>query len=194
MPTKNVKKNSRSMADPSAISRKDAEGQIRAVIETPRGSRNKFSYNREEQVFVLRKVLPAGLTFPFDFGFIPETLAEDGDPIDVLLLMDEPAFPGCAIRARLVGVLEAEEKNEQGKKQRNDRLIGVAIDSHNYAENKSLNDLGDRLVDDIEQFFATYQKLLGRDFKIIGRGDARRAMQLVEAASITNKHPKNKAA
>jgi inorganic pyrophosphatase len=189
MSKKNAKKKSKAMADPTAISRTDAEGQFRVVIETPRGSRNKYSYDSEQQVFVLKKVLPAGMTFPFDFGFVPDTLAEDGDPIDVLLLMDEPAFPGCTIRARLVGVLEAEEKNDKGKKQRNDRLIGVAIESHNYAEMKSLDDLGVRLTNDIEQFFVTYQQLRGNDFKVIGRGNAKRAMQLVEAAAARLKRP-----
>jgi inorganic pyrophosphatase len=123
------------------------------------------------------------MTFPFDFGFVPDTLADDGDPIDVLLLMDEPAFPGCTVRARMVGVLEAEERSEEGKQQRNDRLIAVAIESHSYGEMESLSDLGTRLVSDIEQFFVTYQKLRGKSFKVIGRGDARKAMQLIKRAS-----------
>jgi inorganic pyrophosphatase len=182
------------MADPTAISRKDAEGQFRVVIETPRGCRNKYSYDPEQQVFVLKKVLPAGMTFPFDFGFVPDTLAGDGDPIDVLLLMDEPAFPGCTVRARLIGVLEAEEKTEEGKKQRNDRLIGVALDSPSYGEMHALKDLGGRLVKDIEQFFVTYQKLRGKDFKVISRGDEKRAMQLVREAGVKGTRPKKKAA
>ena len=194
MPKRSASKKSKAMADPSAISRNDAEGQFRVVIETPRGSRNKYSFDREQQVFVLKKTLPAGMTFPFDFGFVPDTLADDGDPIDVLLLMDEPAFAGCTIRARLVGVLEVEERNDKGKKQRNDRLIGVALESHNYAEMESLSDLGERLVNDIEQFFVTYQKLRGNDFRVIGRGDGKRAMQLVEAAAIDRKRPSKKAA
>ena len=168
------------MADPTEISRTDAEGQFRVVIETPRGSRNKYSYDSEQQVFVLKKVLPAGMTFPFDFGFVPATLAEDGDPIDVLLLMDDPAFPGCTIRARLVGVLEAEEKNEEGKTQRNDRLIAVALESPTYSEMKSLGDLGERLVADIENFFVNYQKLRGNEFKVLARSDARKAWRLIE--------------
>lgn len=176
-------KGKRAMADPTAISRTDSEGQFRVVIETPRGSRNKYSFDREQEVFVLKKVLPAGMTFPFDFGFVPETLAEDGDPIDVLLLMDEPAFPGCTIRARLVGVMEAEEKNDEGKKQRNDRLIAVALESPTYSEMKSLDDLGERLVGDIENFFVTYQKLRGNDFKVLSRGDARTASRLIDKAS-----------
>jgi inorganic pyrophosphatase len=194
MPKKSSNQSDRSMADPTAISKTDAEGQFRVVIETPRGCRNKYSYDPEQQVFVLKKVLPAGMTFPFDFGFVPDTLAGDGDPIDVLLLMDEPTFPGCTIRARLIGVLEAEEKTDEGKKNRNDRLIGVALDSHSYGEMQAMKDLGERLVKDIEQFFVTYQKLLGKDFKVIGRGDAKRAMQLVREAGAKSTRPKKKAA
>lgn len=171
------------MADPSEISRTDAQGQFRVVIETPRGSRNKYSYDREQQVFVLKKVLAAGMTFPFDFGFVPATLAEDGDPIDILLLMDEPAFPGCTVRARLIGVLEAEEKSEEGKTQRNDRLIAVALESPTYSEMKSLDDLGERLLRDIENFFVTYQKLRGNEFKVLARSDARKASRLIEKSS-----------
>lgn len=194
MPKKSRSRSDRSMADPTAISRKDAEGQFRVVIETPRGCRNKYSYDQEQQVFVLKKVLPAGMTFPFDFGFVPDTLAGDGDPIDVLLLMDEPAFPGCTVRARLIGVLEAEEKTEEGKKQRNDRLIGVALDSPSYGEMHALKDLGGRLVKDIEQFFVTYQKLRGNDFKVISRGDEKRAMQLVREAGVKATRSKKKVA
>jgi inorganic pyrophosphatase len=181
--SKKLPKANGSMSDPTRISRTDSEGQFRVVIETPRGSRNKYSYDSEQQVFVLKKVLPAGMTFPFDFGFVPATLAEDGDPIDVLLLMDEPAFPGCTVRARLVGALEAEEKNDKGEKQRNDRLIAVALESPTYSDMKSLDALGERLVGDIEKFFVTYQKLRGNQFKVIARSDAHKAAQLIEKSS-----------
>src|SRR5947209_380551 len=77
---------------------------VRVVIETPKGSRNKFAFNEEERVFELKKVLPSGMVFPYDFGFLPSTKAEDGDPLDVLVLMDEPAFPGCVLACRVIGV------------------------------------------------------------------------------------------
>src|SRR5436190_17387182 len=95
---------------------------VNAVIETPQGSRNKYKYDPEMGLFRLSKVLPAGSEFPFSFGFIPRTLAEDGDPVDVLLLADEPVPVGCVVPARLIGVLEAENV-DGGKKERNDRLI-----------------------------------------------------------------------
>jgi inorganic pyrophosphatase len=94
------------------------------IVETPRGCRNKFAYDPEQSIFALKTVLPAGMVFPYDFGFLPSTLAPDGDPIDGLLLMDEPAFSGCAVKARLVGVIEG--KQVDGKTTtRNDRLVAV---------------------------------------------------------------------
>jgi inorganic pyrophosphatase len=155
-------------------------GELRAVIETPRGSRNKYSHDSKENLFLLKKVLPAGMSFPYDFGYIPQTEAEDGDPLDVLVLMDEPAFPGCVLQIRLIGLIEAEEKNE-GKTVRNDRLIAVAIQSRGHREVKNLSELGDAFVKDLEKFFETYQKLEGKEFRILGRKDAKEAERSMES-------------
>src|SRR5881392_3831889 len=89
-------------------------GALRIVIETPKGSRNKFNYDPDSDTFELAKVLPEGMNFPFDFGFVPSTRAADGDPLDVLVLMDEPTFPGCMLDCGLIGVMEAEQE-EEGK-------------------------------------------------------------------------------
>src|SRR5437870_2951630 len=89
---------------------------LRVVIETPKGSRNKFAFDPDQHVFELKKVLPTGMAFPYDFGFVPSTEAEDGDPIDVLVLMDEPAFPGCVLKCRLIGVIEGEQGDRKKKK------------------------------------------------------------------------------
>lgn len=167
------------MADPTKIATFDKEGSLRVVVETPRGSRNKYSYDPEEQIFVLKKVLPAGMSFPYDFGFIPGTKAEDGDPVDVLVLMDEPAFPGCVLTARLIGAIEAEEV-EGGKKQRNDRLIAVSNTSHSYANVKNVQGLGERLLKDLEKFFKTYQELEGKEFHLLGWVEETTAMELVK--------------
>jgi inorganic pyrophosphatase len=93
----------KSLADPTRlkpINKKD--GLVQVISDTPAGSRNKFAVDPEQEIFALKKVLPAGMVFPYDFGFLPRTLAPDGDPLDVLLLMDEPAFPGCAVRSCLI--------------------------------------------------------------------------------------------
>jgi len=162
------------------VRRIDGMGELRAVIETPRGSRNKYSHDSKENLFLLKKVLPAGMSFPYDFGYIPQTKAEDGDPLDVLVLMDEPAFPGCVLQIRLIGLIEAEEKNE-GKTVRNDRLIAVAIQSRAHREVKNLSELGDAFVKDLEKFFETYQKLEGKEFRILGRKDAKEAERSMES-------------
>ena len=95
----------KSLADPTKLKPIDKkDGTLQVIIETPKGSRNKFSFDPDQEVFSLKKVLPAGMVFPYDFGFLPRTLADDGDPIDVLLLMDEPAYPGCLVPSRLIEI------------------------------------------------------------------------------------------
>ena len=84
-------------------------GDLNVVIETPKGSRNKFAYDLELELYKLKGTLPLGANFPYDFGFVPSTLGSDGDPIDVLLLMEAPAFTGCLVEARLIGVIEVEQ-------------------------------------------------------------------------------------
>ncbi len=88
---------------------------LRVVIETPKGSRNKFAFNADDHIFELKKVLPAGMAFPYDFGFVPSTEADDGDPVDVLVLMDEPAFPGCVLKCRPIGVIQGEQGEKKKK-------------------------------------------------------------------------------
>src|SRR5215208_5286440 len=110
----------------------DAEnGDLNVVIDTPKGSRNKFKYDEALGLFRLSGVLPAGAVFPFDFGYIPSTEGGDGDPLDVLVLMDEPVFVGCLVPSRLLGLIEADQ-TENGKTTRNDRLIAVAANSRNH--------------------------------------------------------------
>jgi inorganic pyrophosphatase len=155
------------------------DGTWNVLIETPQGSRNKFDYDPDRGLFKLKKVLPLGSVFPFDFGFVPSTLADDGDPLDVLVLMDAPAFTGCLVPARLIGVIEGQQLVE-GHKQRNDRLIGVAAASHAYKDLNSLKDLPDAPVTEIEHFFISYHELEGKPFKPIGRHGPRHAERLVK--------------
>lgn len=159
-----------------------ASGELNAIIETSKGSRNKFKYEPETGSFLLNKVLPRGMVFPFDFGFIPATVGEDGDPLDVLVLMEEPAFAGCRILCRLVGVLEAVQV-EKGHEERNDRLIAVAWENHEQKDVKSLKDLSPRLLEEIEHFFATYHDLDDKEFKPLGRHGPHRAEKLVREAA-----------
>lgn len=163
----------------SSLPARTKDGQITVVIETPKGHRNKFKYDEKRSAFELGSVLPVGSSFPYDFGFIPSTKAPDGDPIDVLLLMDEPAFPGCLIDARLVGVIEAEQ-TEDGKTMRNDRLIAVAANSNDYSDLRSLRDVNPRLIEEIQHFFVSYNQIRGKKFKPLGVYGPKRAMKLLE--------------
>src|SRR6202046_1569267 len=131
----------KSLADPTRLKPIDKkEGLVQVIIETPSGSRNKFAFDPDQAIFALKNVLPAGMVFPYDFGFLPQTIAPDGDPIDVLLLMDEPAFPGIAVSSRLIGIIEGEQI-EGKKRTRNDRLIAIAEANHSYAYLKKIGDL-----------------------------------------------------
>jgi inorganic pyrophosphatase len=154
-------------------------GNLNVVIDTPKGSRNKYAFDFKIDAYKLKAVLPHGTIFPFDFGSIPGTIADDGDPLDVLVLMDEPVFIGCLIEARLLGVIEAQQ-TEEGKTQRNDRLIAVAAESHTYGKLKSLRKLDSKLLSEIEHFFVSYNDARGKKFKPIGRHGFAAAKRLIK--------------
>lgn len=155
-------------------------GDINVIIETPKGSANKYAFDDKLGLFVLKGVLTLGHSFPFDFGFIPHTLGGDGDPLDVLVLMDEPAFAGCLVVSRLIGIIEADQTERDGKTERNDRLIAVAAESKLHENIKSINDLDETLVDQIEHFFISYNEAKDKKFKPLGRFAAVKAGKLVE--------------
>ena len=163
-----AKKRSKSLIDPTRLEPvRKKDGMLQVIIETPKGSRNKFSFDVEQEIFSLKKVLPAGMVFPYDFGFLPKTLAVDGDPIDVLLLMDEPAFPGVLVPSRLIGVIEGEQID--GKKRiRNDRLVAIADANHMYANVRKLSDLPKKFLRELEDFFVNYHQLEGKEYKLLG--------------------------
>ena len=175
-------KRTRGLQEPTKLKILDDAGLYQVIIETPKGSRNKFAYDVEQRIFSLKKVLPAGMAFPYDFGFLPRTLADDGDPLDVLLLMDEPAFPGITVNSRLVGVIEGEQID--GKKRiRNDRIVAVADANHMYAGIKKLDDLPKRFLNELEEFFVNYHKLEGKEYRLLGCHSAQTAKRLIEKAS-----------
>jgi inorganic pyrophosphatase len=150
------------------------------VIDTPKGSRNKYKYDDELGLFRLAGILPAGAVFPFDFGDVPSTRGDDEDPLDVLVLMDEPAFVGCLVEARLVGVVEAEQ-TEKGETFRNDRLIAVAAESRTQQGVRKLAELPRPLIKEIEHFFVSYNSAKGKRFRPLGRFGPRRARRLIES-------------
>ncbi|MGI8898478.1 MAG: inorganic diphosphatase [Pyrinomonadaceae bacterium] len=157
--------------------------QLNVIVDTPKGSRNKFTFDEKSGLFKLSGVLPAGASFPYDFGFVPSTRGEDGDPLDVLVLMDDPTFVGCLVPARLLGVVEAEQTERNGDTMRNDRLIAVAADSIIHRSLKSLETLDENLVGQIEHFFVSYNEIKGKQFKPLGRFGPTRGRRLIEAGS-----------
>ena len=162
---------------------KTGKKTLRVVIETPKGSRNKFDYDPELGMYALSSVLAEGMKFPYDFGFVPQTKDEDGDPTDVLLLMDEPAFTGCVVESRIIGVIQAEQM-EKGKIIRKDRVLAVATESHVHADIKSPKDLNSKMMKELEDFFVAYNKARGKKFKLLGVKDAETAMKLIKKTRV----------
>jgi inorganic pyrophosphatase len=176
-----VSTNKQSLTDPSQLSPFDAKDRdiLRVIVETPKGSRNKYAYDESLRIFALKKVLPAGMAFPYDFGFVPSTKAEDGDPTDVLVLMDEPAFPGCLLKCRVIGIIEGEQSSKK-EKERNDRVIAIEQANHSYAHVDHIDDLGKTFIHELEEFFVDYHKLSNDEYRILdirGPGEARRRIK-----------------
>jgi inorganic pyrophosphatase len=169
------------LADPSKLPSMDEDDDeiIQVVIETPKGSRNKYAFDEEQKVFELKKVLPAGMAFPYDFGFVPGTLADDGDPVDVLVLMDEPAFPGCLLKCRLIGIIEGEQGDKK-KKERNDRVVAVEKDNHSWADIKVIDDLGKQFLRELEVFFENYHELSGKEYHVIDVKGPKQARKCID--------------
>jgi inorganic pyrophosphatase len=158
----------------------DAKACIcRVIIETPKGRRTKFDYDPESGLFLLAGLLPEGMMFPFDFGFIPSTLGDDGDPLDMMVLMDAPAHVGCLMETRIIGIVKAEQ-TEDGKTKTNDRLLGVAVHSYEHEHYRSINDVGRTILDQVEAFFISYNKQRGKKFKVTGTAGPKTAVRFLK--------------
>jgi inorganic pyrophosphatase len=152
---------------------------INVVIETPRNSRSKYTYDEKGDFFKLSKILPEGLVFPLHFGCIPFTKGEDGDPLDVLVLMDEPSFTGCIAECRLVGTLVADQ-TEKNKTIRNDRIIAVAVESPRYKKVNSIQDLDKTVVREIINFMKYYNKMAGKEFRVLRYLDGSKTLEMIQ--------------
>lgn len=157
-------------------------GTCRAIVETPKGARSKFAYDRDSSMFELKRMLPEGMSFPLDFGFIPSTRGEDGDPVDILILGDEPTPTGTLVTVRLIGVIEARQ-TEAGKTVRNDRLLGVAHVSHLFDRIGQVADLGGGFLHNLTHFWINYGALRGARFEVIDVKGAAHTVALVGGSS-----------
>jgi inorganic pyrophosphatase len=153
---------------------------VDVIIETPKGSRNKYAFDEDLKAFKLKKTLPTGAAFPFDFGMIPETKGEDGDPLDVLVIMDEPTYPGVVVESRIIGALKAKQTERDGNAVRNDRLIAVSVESNMYKLLKEVRELNKHILEEIQHFFISYNEQAGKRFKPLGWSNASATMRMIE--------------
>jgi len=155
---------------------------IFAVVETPRGSTCKLDFEPKLEVFTLAKPLMAGLSYPYDWGFIPSTKAEDGDPLDVLIVHEARTFPGVVLRCKPVGVLAVEQKSD-GKKERNDRVFAVPNRSPIETDLKDIRDLPSRAKKELEEFFRATNALEQKSLKFLGWHGPKRAVKTIRHLS-----------
>ncbi len=150
-------------AEALEVAEESNQGSVLAFIEIPRGSRNKYEYDEEHGIFHLDRVLYSSVHYPTDYGFIPDTLAEDGDHLDILVLVQEPTFPGCMIEARPLGGLDmADEKGPDFK------VLAVPIGDPRFSHYQSLEEVGDHWLKEIETFFSTYKLLEPKQTEVLG--------------------------
>lgn len=152
---------------------------IEAVIEIPAGARNKYEYDAERGIFRLDRVLYSSVHYPTDYGFIPNTLSEDGDHLDILVIVEEPTFPGCHIPVRPIGVLNMVDVNGEDQK-----ILAVPVGDPRYAEVLDIDDLSPHWLREIENFFATYKTLENVETTMQGWGHAARAMEVITQCTL----------
>jgi inorganic pyrophosphatase len=155
------------------------DGDVQVVVETPRGSRAKFAYEPKLESFALRKSLLTGLTYPHDWGFVPSTKGDDGDPLDIMIIHDATTFPGLVVTCRVIGVLQIEQKSRK-KTERNDRLFAVPRRSHSEKALRDVGDLTKPIREELEKFFIATDELEDKKLDIIGWKGTKAAMQAIK--------------
>lgn len=162
--------------DLSRIPAQPKPGLLNVLIEIPGGSKNKYEFDKDLQAFALDRVLFSSVQYPYDYGFVPNTLADDGDPLDGMVLMDQPTFPGCIIAARPIGMLEMIDGGD-----RDEKILCVPAKDPRYAQVKSLADVASHRLDEIAEFFRSYKNLEKKVTEILGWKDADQVQALVDA-------------
>lgn len=159
----------------------DEKEVVNVIVETPKGSANKYKYEPKSGCFVLHKVLPEGLVFPLDFGFIPGTRAEDGDPLDVMILMNGPVYPGSLLKCKLMGVIEVSQTEKgSNKSTRNDRLLAIPIQYINHFKIENIGDIDKNVIEDIIAFFEHYFKKEERAFEVLQISGPKKALSIIK--------------
>ena len=156
----------------------DAQHNLRVVVETPRGANIKIKYDEDLGCFSLSRILPLGVTYPYDFGFVPQTLAQDGDPLDVMVLIDALTYPGVVISCRLLGALHVEERGLRGRP--NHRLVAVPVKAARKDELRNFSDLGRRMQQELERFFVMSSAFTSKDPVVRGWVGPDAAFEMVQ--------------
>ncbi len=151
------------MIDLSRIPAQPEPGLLNVLIEITGGSKNKYEFDKDMGAMILDRVLFSSVQYPYDYGFVPNTLADDGDPLDGMVIMDEPTFAGCVIAARPIGMLEMIDGGD-----RDEKILCVPAEDPRYADVKSLEDIAQHRLDEIAEFFATYKRLEKKETEILG--------------------------
>jgi inorganic pyrophosphatase len=160
---------------------RDGAGSLNAVVEVPRGSAVKLKYD-PARGFIWSRALPFGMSYPYDFGFLPRTLAGDGDAVDALIHTEVPSYPGVIVPCRIIGALRVSQRREPGPERRNDRVVVVPANEHRRAGLDEIAQLPARVRDEIEAFFASSLVLTGKVVRFDGWADAAEAQDMVAAA------------
>jgi inorganic pyrophosphatase len=158
------------------------EGAVRMVVETPARTALKLRYDAECGAFTISKPLPLGLSYPYDWGFFPSTRADDGDPLDALILGDAPSFPGVILDCRAIGVLRLVQDGTKGKRERNDRIIAVADESNRFADVDDARDLPPTTMRELEAFFLHVATLDEKQLEIEGWAGPKAAERAIAQA------------
>lgn len=148
---------------------------VYAIIETPKGSRNKYRYDEDKGVIAFDRVLYSPFYYPADYGIIPKTAMDDGNPLDILVIMDQPTFPGCIIECRPIGMLSMTDGED-----RDDKIIGVPVNDALFHDFKDIHDISSAFLDGIEHFFSEYKKLEGKYTQVFGWKDVKMAFGAIK--------------
>jgi inorganic pyrophosphatase len=154
---------------------------VPVIIESPKGSNHKYDYEPELKRFKLKKILPAGMSFPFDFGFIPGTKGGDGDPLDVIVISEITCIQGSVADCRIIGAIKAEQTERDGQTMRNDRFLGIPEVSQLFTNVETLQQLPDNIIGQLETFFKNYNDQAGKVFKVLERLEAKAATRLIKS-------------
>jgi inorganic pyrophosphatase len=168
------------MADYLNLPCRDEHGRFNFVVETPKGSIVKIAFDPQRGAFVFKRALNLGVCYPYDWGFVPSTRADDGDPLDAMLLFDAPSWPGVIIPAETIGVVRLTQKASGEKRQRNDRVIFVPADARRF---EHVKDLTKNVRMELEQFFVTITELTDKDVAIDGWEGPERAREIIDEAA-----------